>query len=81
MDIQKLKKEGYNKKYYLQHKDDWYEKTQCDICNGFYCRASKSRHLKSKKHICAEKDKQIQEQLQELTQKINNIKDTLNIVA
>ena len=71
----KSKKEQYNKSYYSQHKEEWYEKIECDICKGLYCRASKYNHFKSKKHIYAEKDKQ----LQDLTQKINDIKTTLKI--
>lgn len=65
---QHSKKNQYDKLYYENHKSEWYEKKECDICGGNYSRASKYNHFKSNKHIIAEKDKQIQQ----LLTKINN---------
>lgn len=65
-DTKVSKKEQYNRSYYLKHKNDWYEQQTCDVCDGHYCRATKYNHLKSKKHIYAEKDKQIKKLLDQI---------------
>lgn len=63
----------YFKKYYNDNKDDWYVSIKCEICDGKYNRSTKSRHIKSKKHIIAEKDNEIKK----LQNKINIIKENL----
>jgi len=49
----------YHKQYYENHKEIWNKKVKCEICNGEYNNASKYRHLKSKIHLLAEKQKKI----------------------
>lgn len=95
MESAKNKKDAYNKIYYEKNKNEWYKKIICNVCGGTYCRASKSNHFKSKKHIYADKDKQINElsekninmkellekekKIQELTSILENIRKTLRV--
>ena len=41
----------YNDNYFNKHKEELLEKIKCPVCDGSYNRTSKSRHLKSKKHL------------------------------
>lgn len=40
----------YSKKYYHDHRDNWFIKHKCEICSGSYITANKSRHEKCAKH-------------------------------
>lgn len=62
-------KQEYLKKYYKDHKAEWYVQQECDICGAKYSRSTKSRHFKSKKHIIAQQNLQIKN----LQEKIDNI--------
>lgn len=53
MEISVMNKKEYGKKYYIENKAYWYEKFTCDVCNGTYIRAYKSRHNITKKHLRA----------------------------
>jgi len=57
----KIKKSEYNKCYYLNNKDYWKEKKECDICHHFYRVSGKYRHFNSNKHKLALQQKQIEE--------------------
>ena len=52
-------KKEYLKKYYKEHKAEWYVQQQCEICGSKYSRSTKARHYKSKKHVIAEQNQQI----------------------
>ena len=52
-------KKEYLKQYYKDHRAEWYVSQQCDVCGGKYNRSTRSRHIKSKKHVIADKDLQI----------------------
>jgi len=43
----------YRKNYYQTHKNIFFKKNLCDICNTEYISANKSHHMKSKKHLHA----------------------------
>ena len=49
----------YHKQYYQQHKEEWYTYTQCSICGGKYSRSTRTHHFRTKKHIIASKDAEI----------------------
>lgn len=44
----------YRKKYYETNKDRLTSEIQCECCKGFYNLATKTRHLKSKRHLKCE---------------------------
>lgn len=66
-------KNEYNKNYYEKNKEKWFVYTKCEICGGKYNASTKYNHFKTKKHIIADKDKQ----LKDLQTKIDNIKENL----
>lgn len=41
----------YNDTYFKKHSVELLQKIKCPVCDGSYNRTSKSRHLKSKKHL------------------------------
>lgn len=55
----------YHKNYYETHKDEWYKKIKCDVCDSSYSRASKHTHFNTKKHKEAVKYKELQDKLTE----------------
>jgi len=79
------------KSYYEKHKDNWYEKVKCDICDGSYSRSSRYNHMKTKKHQNALKYRKIGEKLdiedvniikmEELEQKLHEMSKTLKDFA
>lgn len=71
--MSELIKSDYNKKYYEKNKEKWFEYKKCDVCGGQYNSSTKYNHFKTKKHIIADKDRQ----LKELNEKINNIRENL----
>lgn len=41
----------YMKNYYQTHKDNYFKKIVCDVCNHEYISANRYHHMKSKKHL------------------------------
>jgi len=69
------KKNDYGKKYYEKNKEKWFIYVDCSICGGKYNASTKYNHYKTKKHIIADKDKQ----LKDLQTKIDIFKENKNI--
>jgi exonuclease VII large subunit len=67
--------DNYHKKYYADNKEDWFKKVKCDICKGSYTRASKSTHIKTKKHITCLEYINKENNLINIEKKLNNIED------
>jgi hypothetical protein len=43
----------YRKNYYQTHKNNYFKKILCNVCNYEYISANKSHHMKSKRHLHA----------------------------
>lgn len=50
IDDVKAEEKQYNKNYYAQKKENL-ESVKCSVCDGVYSYYSKSKHLKSRKHL------------------------------
>lgn len=56
-------KSAYNKEYYKNNRDQWYEYQDCEVCGSRYNKSSKYNHFKSKKHQkCLELNKKREEE-------------------
>lgn len=61
----------YNRRYYQENKEKWSTYFYCD-CGAKYCYNTRSRHIKSKKHLLFLQEKKIKE----LEKEISSLKKT-----
>ena len=65
----------YRKMYYQKNKSGFYkDKFTCDICHGVYTYENKSQHMKTKKHLFAVQQIEL-EKLKNTLSTINNISE------
>lgn len=70
----KYNSKKYNDTFREKHKEELKEKKICDVCNRFYTYYTKSKHMKTKKHIKALEPKQDnKEQLIAIDNQVNYV--------
>ena len=69
-----LNKNNYNKKYYLENKEKWTDKSVCEDCGNAYNLNNKYYHFKSKKHANALILKKKEQDILKLKEQLSNSK-------
>lgn len=64
----------YRREYRKNNKNKLNEPIKCDLCGTYYKKENKAHHIKTNKHKTNEQIKADQKQIQELQNKIDNIK-------